>query len=117
MNSRPVVWLGSSYDDLRSFPEDVQDDLGYAHYLGQIGTLADYAKPMRGNLSDVVEIVANDSSGTYRMIYVAKLGDVVYVLHAFQKKSKHGIATPRADLDIIERRLKLARKTHEDRNR
>ena len=58
MNLKPVVWIGASYDDLLAFPEDVQDDFGYALYLGQTGELSDKAKPMRGALRDVVEIVA-----------------------------------------------------------
>ncbi len=75
MNLQPVVWIGASYDDLRAFPEDVQDDFGYALYLGQTGELSDKAKPMRGLLRDVVEIVASDPSGTYRLMYTVKLGE------------------------------------------
>ena len=104
-----MVWIGASYDDLRAFPKDVQDDLGYALYLGQTGELSDKAKPMRGILRDVVEIVASDPGGTYRLMYTVKLGEVIYVLHAFQKKSKHGSETPKAELDLIERRLRIAR--------
>jgi phage-related protein len=71
---------------------------------------------MSGNLREVTEIKANDSSGTYRMMYTARLGDIIYVLHVFQKKSKRGIATPQADLDLIEKRLREAKERHGKQN-
>lgn len=117
MELKPVVWIGSSYDDLRALSEDVQDDFGYALYLSQIGEVSPKAKAMRGVLREVTEIVADDTGGTFRLMYTVKLGDLVYVLHAFQKKSKHGIATPKPELDLIERRLRVARTDHEARNR
>ena len=116
MNPKPVVWIGTSYDDLREFPSDVQDDLGYALYLAQIGELAEKAKPMHGSLRDILEIVAIDADGTYRLMYTIKLGDAVYVLHAFQKKAKRGIATPKNEIELIERRLRIARIKHGNRD-
>jgi len=113
---KPVFWIGSSYDDLRALPEDVQDDFGYALYQSQIGEVSKKAKPMRGALREVTEIVADDAGGTFRLMYTVKLGDAVYVLHAFQKKSKHGIATPKSELDLIERRLRVARMDHEQQD-
>jgi len=68
---------------------------------------------MQGNLRDVIEISAEDQSGdrTFRTTCTTKIGDVVYVLHAFQQKSTSGVATPKRELALIERRLKDARKT------
>lgn len=117
MRSNPVVWIGSSYDALLAFPEDVIDEFGYALYRAQIGELSEKAKPMRGALRDVVEIVSRDAGGTFRLIYTVKLGGFVYVLHAFQKKSKYGIETPKFELELIERRLREARMKHEKRDR
>jgi len=111
---RPVVWIGSAYADLCALPENVQDEFGYALYQSQLGELSKKAKPLQGILRDVVEIVTNDSDGTYRLMYTVKLDKIVYVLHAFQKKSKRGIATPKSDLELIERRLRIARMKHEN---
>lgn len=116
MEPKPVVWIGSSYEDLCALSEEAQDDLGYALYQSQIGEVSRKAKPMHGALRDVVEIVADEAAGTYRLMYTVKLGDMVYVLHAFQKKSRHGIATPKSELDLIERRLRIARMKYENRN-
>jgi phage-related protein len=112
----PLVWIGSSYDALRAFPEAVQSDFGYALYLAQIGELSEMAKPMKGVLREVIEVVATGIDGTFRIMYTVKLGNVVYVLHAFQKKSKRGIATPKAQIELIRRRLSVARMKHENRN-
>jgi len=71
---------------------------------------------MKGKLRDVTEISVRDDSGdrTFRTTCTARIGDVVYVLHAFQKKSISGVSTPKRELDLIEQRLKLARKHHEE---
>jgi phage-related protein len=106
---RELVWVGSSREDLRSFPGDVQDELGYALYWAQIGSKHWKAKPLRGfGNAGILEIVADDEGDTYRAVYAITLPDAVYVLHAFQKKSKQGIATPRRDIELIRSRLKLA---------
>jgi phage-related protein len=116
VEAKPVIWIASSYEDLCALPEEVQDDLGYALYQSQIGETSKKAKQMHGALREATEIVTDDAAGTYRLMYTVRLGDMVYVLHAFQKKSKHGIATPKSDLDLIERRLRIARMKHENRN-
>ena len=106
---KPVVWLGNTLDELRKFPEEVRDEMGYALYLAQIGDKHPTAKPLRGfGGAGVLEIVDNYDGDTYRTVYTVKLAGVVYVLHAFQKKSKKGIATPKKDIDLIKKRLKLA---------
>ncbi|MEG4286909.1 type II toxin-antitoxin system RelE/ParE family toxin [Microcoleus sp. A006_D1] len=121
MNSllKPVEWIGSSRDDLRDFPEDVQQIMGFALYRAQLGKKHPDAKPLRGfKGAGVLEIVDNFDGDTYRSVYTVKFEGIVYVLHAFQKKSKQGIATAKQDIELIEARLKRAKehyKTYLDR--
>src|SRR5437868_3223739 len=104
---KPVEWVGNSLDDLKEFPEDVRQTVGYALYLAQCGEKHLSAKPLKGfKGTGVLEIVEDFDGDTYRAVYTVKLAGVVYVLHAFQKKSKQGIATPKQDIDLIETRLK-----------
>jgi phage-related protein len=111
---KPVEWISSSRDDLRQFPEDVQQMIGFALYRSQLGKKHPDAKPLKGfKGSGVLEIVENFDGDTYRAVYTVKFEGIVYVLHAFQKKSKHGIATPKQDLDLIEARLKRAKEHYE----
>ena len=110
---KPVVWLGNSLDELRKFPDDARDEMGYALYLAQMGDKHANSKPLKGfKGAGVLEIVDNFDGDTYRTVYTVKLVGVVYVLHAFQKKSKKGIATPPKDIELIKKRLKLAIETH-----
>ncbi|MEG4857220.1 type II toxin-antitoxin system RelE/ParE family toxin [Microcoleus sp. K1-B6] len=112
MNSllKPVEWIGSSRDDLRDFPEDVQQIMGFALYRAQLGKKHPDAKPLKGfKGAGVLEIVENFDGDTYRAVYTVKFEGIVYVLHAFQKKSNQGIATPKQDIDLIESRLKRAK--------
>ena len=84
---KPVVWLGNTLDELRKFPEEVRDEMGYALYLAQIGDKHPTAKPLKGfGGAGVLEIVDNYDRDTYRTVYTVKLAGVVYVLHAFQKR-------------------------------
>ena len=111
---KPVRWVGTSYNDWKAFPEEVQDVMGYALYLAQQGKKAGIAKPLKGYPgTSVHELVDNFDSNTWRAIYTVQFKGVIYVLHAFQKKSKRGIATPRADLELIKHRLQLARDHYE----
>lgn len=104
---KPVVWVGSSLKDLKEFPAEVQDEMGYALYSAQIGDKHPKAKPLTG-FSGVMEIRSNYKSDTYRAVYATKIGDKIYVLHAFQKKSKRGSQTPKKEIDLIKRRLRRA---------
>ena len=111
--NKPVVWLGNSLDELKKFPNEVQDQMGYALYQAQIGKKHPDAKPLKGfKGAGILEIVENFDGDTFRTIYTVRLAGVLYVLHAFQKKSKKGIATPPKDVDLIKKRLKLAIETH-----
>lgn len=107
---KPVEWIGSSRDDLREFPEEVQQVVGFALYRAQQGKKHPDAKPFKGfKGAGVLEIVENFDGDTYRSVYTVKFEGIVYVLHAFQKKSKQGIATPKQDIELIETRLKRAK--------
>lgn len=113
---KPVEWVGSSLDDLKEFPDDVRQNVGYTLYLAQCGEKHPSAKPLKGfKGTGVLEVVEAFDGDTYRAVYTLKLAGVVYVLHAFQKKSKQGIATPKQDIDLIETRLKRA-KEHYSQN-
>jgi phage-related protein len=112
---KTVRWIGSSLKDLRSFPDDVKRTIGYGLYRAQLGFKATSAKPLVGfGSAGVVEIVDDHKSGTYRAVYTVRFSQLVYVLHVFQKKSKHGIATPRSELDLIQKRLKLAEEDYKN---
>jgi phage-related protein len=101
---RPVVWLGDSKESLRGFPEGAQKLLGDELQLIQFGGMPKDAKPFRGVGSGVIEIALRYASDAYRVVLALQLGRRIYVLHAFQKKSKKGIATPQRDVDLIKKR-------------
>jgi phage-related protein len=106
---KPVRWIGSSKSDLSAFPEDVKGRVGGALWEAQLGGKAPYAKPLRGfGGAGVLEVVDDFDGDTYRAVYTVRFAGIVYVLHAFQKKSKRGAATPKADIDLIRQRLKRA---------
>jgi len=113
---KSIVWVGSSRKDLQSFPSDVKDVMGYALYQAQVGRKAPSAKPLAGfGGAGVLEIVADHQTYTYRAVYTVKFSELVYVLHAFQKKSKKGIATPKPDIDLIKGRLRTAEEDYKMR--
>jgi phage-related protein len=107
---RKLVWLVDSLDRLTDFPPAVRQKPGFALYQAQIGQKHESAKMLHGFAETVWQVRADDPGGTYRAVYVAQFREAVYVLHAFQKKSTSGIATPQRDLDLIAQRLQLARK-------
>lgn len=107
---KPLRWVGSALSDLKSFPPDVRTDVGYALWRVQQGDHPPQAKPLKGIVtgSGVVEIVERYDGNAYRVVYTVRFADAVYVLHAFQKKSRRGVKTPRHEIDLIRERLKLA---------
>ncbi len=110
---KPLVWVATSREDLKEFPEEVQRVMGYALYLAQIGRKHPDATPLKGfGGAAVLEVVEDFAGNAYRAVYTVKMADVVYVLHAFQKKSKRGIKTSRADIERVKDRLKLAAEIH-----
>ncbi|MBD2208126.1 type II toxin-antitoxin system RelE/ParE family toxin [Calothrix sp. FACHB-168] len=105
--------IGSALDDLKEFPEDVQDVMGYALELAQRGKKHPNAKPLHGfSGAGVLEIVDDFDGDTYRAIYTVRFENFVFLLHSFQKKSKHGIATPKQDIELINKRLKRAKEQY-----
>ena len=106
---KPLYWVGSSKRDLLSLPGPVVDLFGFALYLAQDGRKHEQAKPLRGfGSAGVLEVVEDWDRSTYRAVYTVRFEGVVFVLHMFQKKSKRGAATPKADIDLIHQRLKAA---------
>ncbi len=106
---RPLYWVGSSKRDLLALPGDVIDVFGYALYLAQIGKTHDQAKPLKGfGSAGVLEVVEDWQGNSYRAVYTVRLARGVFVLHVFQKKSTRGISNPKADLELIRKRLNAA---------
>jgi phage-related protein len=105
---RPLIWRGSSRTDFTAFPAVVQREMGYALFLAQMGERhASMAKTLTGfGTATVVEVRESHEGNAYRAVYTVRYADAVYVLHAFQKKSKTGIKTPKPDMNLIARRLK-----------
>jgi phage-related protein len=97
--------------DYREFPGRVQDGFGFELFLAQTGQHPPSAKPLKG-LGGTIELIGNFDGDTYRAVYTVRFAEAVYVLHAFKKKSKRAIATPKGDLDLIARRLKDAASDH-----
>jgi phage-related protein len=111
---KPLVWVGSAKDDLSAFPDPVKTDIGHALFVAQQGGKAPAAKPLKGyGGAGVLEVVDDHDGDTYRAVYTVRFAERVYVLHAFQKKSKSGIETPKPDLAKIDARLKRAQQEHE----
>jgi phage-related protein len=111
---KPVRWVGSSKEDVSSFPQEVRRRVGGALWEAQIGRKAPYVKPLRGfGGAGVLEVVDDFDGDTYRAVYTVQFAAAVYVLHAFQKKSVRGVATPKVELDLINRRLKRAKEDYE----
>jgi phage-related protein len=113
-NPKPVRWIGSSLKDVSAFPSTVPLRVGGALWDAQLGGKAPWAKPLQGfGGAGVMEVVDDYDGDTYRAVYTVRFSGVVYVLHAFQKKSKSGIATPRHEIGLIEQRLRRAREDYE----
>lgn len=105
---KKIVWLGNSLENLQNFPEDVKDIVGYALHKSQDGLTPKNTKPLTGIKPTVMEIVVPYDGNAYRAVCTTKIGEVIYVLHCFQKNSTQGIKTPKPDIDLIEKRLKDA---------
>jgi phage-related protein len=110
---KPVHWIGSSKSDLLGFPPEVVGDIGYGLGVAQLGGKHPAAKPWKGEGAGVFEFVESFDGNAYRAIYTVRFEGVLYVLHAFQKKSPSGIRTAQADIDLVSERLKRAREHYE----
>jgi phage-related protein len=114
---KPVVWIGSSRRDLKTFPKQVRSDIGQALYTAQMGETDPAAKPLKGfGGARVMEIIDRYETNTYRAVYTVQFSNLIYVLHAFQKKSKSGIATPQKDIELVRRRLAEAQRLNRQRS-
>jgi len=109
-DEKPVLWIGSSREDLLGFPEAVKNGIGLALEVAQFG-----GKHWKGEGSGVLEVVEDYRGDTYRAVYTVRFVQAIYVLHAFKKKSTHGIATSQRDRDLIKRRLRTALADYEVR--
>ena len=106
---KKVIWVGPSRRELRSFPDPVQDHVGYALYVAQRGGKHRDAKTLSGfGGAGVVEVVSDYRGDTFRAVYTVRFARHLFVLHAFQKKSKSGRDTPQRDMDLIRQRLREA---------
>lgn len=113
---KPVRWVGSSRRDLKTFPLGVRRHIGQALYAAQCGEEYPTVKALAGfGGRSVLEIVASHEGDTYRAVYTVRFQDAIYVLHAFQKKSKKGITTPKKELDLIQQRLTAAEHDYRER--
>jgi phage-related protein len=115
---KPVRWVGSSRNDLRAFPPDVRRNVGYALHFAQMGDKHGSAKPLKGfGGAGVLEVVEDFDGSAYRLVYTVKFAGAVYVLHAFQKKSKKGIKTPPSVFALIKKRLGRAEEDYNVRQK
>jgi phage-related protein len=115
---KELVWIGSSRKDMREFPPAVRRVFGVALFAAQLGERPPQAKPLSGfGGAGVLELVENHDRGTYRAVYTVRFANRIYVLHAFQKKAKHGIATPKQDIERIRERLKIAERLSAGENK
>jgi phage-related protein len=113
---KPVFWMGSSRADLKAFPEPVQSNVGYALFSAQRGEEYRSVKSLQGfGGRGVLEIVVPHDGDAHRAVYTVRFKDAIYVLHAFQKKSTRGIATPKREVELVRRRLADAERHHKER--
>ncbi len=105
-NTRPISWIKAARREFEEFPRDVQGDMLSALTIAAEGGKSDNAKPFKGVDGGVFEIAIRHRGDAFRMIYAVKIGADIWVIHAFQKKSKTGIKTAQTDTDLIRDRLK-----------
>ena len=115
VDEKPLDWIGSSKRDFLAFPERVKDDMGNALGVAQFGGRHPAAKPWKGQGPGVFEIVERHDGNAYRAVYTVRFEEIVYVLHAFQKKSPRGIKTASRDIDLVQQRLRVAQQDYEAR--
>ena len=104
--TRPVSWLKAALRDFEDFPAGAQNICLVALTVAAEGGKADVAKPMLGLGSGVFEIALPFKGNAFRVVYAVQLTDEIWVLHAFQKKSKKGVATPRHEIEVVKQRLR-----------
>lgn len=105
-NSRPISWIKGARKDFEDFPQGAQLDMARALTILAEGRMPDIAKPLTGFGSGVMELALKHRGDAFRVVYALQIGDDIWVIHAFQKKSKSRIKTPKQELDLIHERLK-----------
>jgi phage-related protein len=103
---RSVSWVRPALKEFATFPAAVREQISFALEIAAAGQMADVAKPMKGLEGGVYEIALPHRGDAFRAVYAVKLGDDIWVVHAFQKKSTQGIKTPQREIDLIRERLK-----------
>ncbi len=106
IRTRPISWLKAASKDFERFPQGAQIEMARALTIVAEGGHPDIAKPLHGLGGGVLELALRHRGDAYRVVYALQVGTDVWVLHAFQNKSKSGIKTPKAEIDLIENRLK-----------
>lgn len=109
LTTREIAWIKAARKDFEEFPRAARIEMRRALTIAAEGAKADIAKPLLGFGSGVFEVALKHRGDAYRTVYAVQIGDAVWVIHAFQKKSKSGIKTPKPELDLIEQRLKRLR--------
>src|SRR5271155_3561649 len=104
-NSRPISWIKAARKDFEGFPPGAQIEMARALTILAEGQMPEIAKPLTGFGSGVMELALRHRGDAFRIVYALQIGDDIWVIHAFQKKSKSGIKTPRQDIDLIHERL------------
>ena len=105
-NSRPISWIRAARKDFEDFPQGAQLEMARALTILAEGRMPDIAKPLTGFGSGVMELALRYRGDAFRVVYALRIDDDIWVIHAFQKKSKTGISTPKAEIDLIHERLK-----------
>lgn len=105
---KDLLFVGDSHRILSAFPEPVQRQVGFALYQAQMGNKHPDAKPLNCFAGGILEVVSDHRGDAFRTIYTVRLEHAVYVLHAFQKKAKRGVATPKSEIDLVKQRLRRA---------
>ena len=108
-DTRPISWLRAARKDFDGFPADVQTDMARGLTILAEGEMPDIAKPLFGLGAGVMELALRHRGDAYRVVYTLQIGDDIWVVHAFQKKSKSGIKTPKVEIDLVRERLKRLR--------
>ena len=114
MTDKKILWVASSKNDLRKFPDAVKDVFGYTLFLAQRSEKHPKTKRLKSIIPAVLEVCDDYDGDSYRAVYKVAIGNIVYVLHAFQKKSKKGVSTPKKDIAVIKSRLKAAERYHQN---
>jgi phage-related protein len=108
-NTRPISWLKGALKEFQTFPQGAQVEMGRALTILAEGEMPDIAKPLTGFGAGVMELALRHRGDAFRVVYALQIDDDIWVIHAFQKKSKSGIKTPKQDIDLIDERLKRLR--------